>query len=54
MTRAFLLIAHGRPVEATAVHPLALPALAILAVMAVAGAGRIVLCRKGGGICKDS
>jgi hypothetical protein len=40
MTRAFVLIAHGRVAEATALHPLAPLAFLIVAGMAVAGAVR--------------
>jgi hypothetical protein len=40
MTRAFILIGHGRLAEATARHPLALPAFLIVAGMAAAGAVR--------------
>lgn len=42
MTRAFLLIGHGRVGEATKAHPLAVPAFLIVAGLAVAGAVRAV------------
>ena len=37
MTRAFLLIGHGRLSEATAMHPASIPAFLIVAGMALAG-----------------
>ena len=40
MTRAFLLIGHGRLSEATAAHPLAVPAFLIVAGMSVVGIAR--------------
>jgi hypothetical protein len=42
MTRAFLLIGHGRFADAAATHPASLPAYAIVAGLAVAGIARIV------------
>jgi hypothetical protein len=42
MTRAFLLIGHGRIAEAADFHPLALPAFLLVAGMAVAGIVRAV------------
>jgi hypothetical protein len=42
MTRAFLLIGHGRVSEATDAHPLAVPAFLIVAGLAAAGAVRAV------------
>jgi hypothetical protein len=42
MTRAFLLIGHGRAAEATAVHPLGVPAFLIVAGLAVVGLCRAV------------
>ena len=42
MTRAFLLIGHGSVAEATAAHPLAVPAFLAVAAMAVAGAVRAI------------
>jgi hypothetical protein len=42
MTRAFLLIGHGRLDEATGAHPLAVPVFLIVAGLAVAGAVRAV------------
>ena len=42
MTRAFLLIGHGRFADAVASHPASLPAYAIVAGLAVTGIARIV------------
>ena len=42
MTRAFLLIGHGRFADAVAMHPGSIPAFAIVAGMAVTGIVRIV------------
>jgi len=42
MTRAFLLIGHGRFADAAASHPASIPAFAIMAGMAVTGIARIV------------
>lgn len=47
MTRAFLLIGHGRLGEAFAMHPASPPAFVIVAGMAVAGLCRAVLSRPG-------
>jgi hypothetical protein len=43
MTRAFLLIGHGRFAAATAMHPASLPAYLIVAALALTGAAR-ALC----------
>jgi hypothetical protein len=45
MTRAFLLIGHGRLGEAFAMHPAGLPAFLIVAGLAVAGIVRAVRSR---------
>jgi len=42
MTRAFLLIGHGRFAAAAAVHPASIPAFLIVAGMAMTGIARIV------------
>jgi hypothetical protein len=42
MTRAFLLIGHGRIAEANGMHPGSVPAYLIVAGMALAGIARIV------------
>ena len=42
MTRAFLLVGHGRLAEATAAHPLAVPAFLVVAAMALVGIVRAV------------
>jgi hypothetical protein len=47
MTRAFLLIAHGRPGDATTVHPASLPAFLIVAGLAVTGVVRVLRGRPG-------
>jgi hypothetical protein len=47
MTRAFLLIAHGRPGDATASHPASLPAFLIVAGLAVTGIVRLLRGRAG-------
>jgi len=41
MTRAFLLVGHGRFADAAATHPLSIPAALIVAGMAVTGIVRI-------------
>lgn len=45
MTRAFLLIGHGRLGEATAMHPASIPAFLVVAGLAVTGIVRIVTDR---------
>lgn len=42
MTRAFLLIGHGRLSDAAAAHPLGVPAFLIVTGMALAGVARII------------
>lgn len=42
MTRAFILIGHGRFADAVATHPASIPAYAIVAGMALTGIVRIV------------
>jgi hypothetical protein len=42
MTRAFLLLGHGRIADAAAVHPASVPAFVIVAGLAVTGIARIV------------
>jgi hypothetical protein len=42
MTRAFLLIGHGRFADAAAMHPASIPASLIVAGMALTGIVRIV------------
>lgn len=42
MTRAFLLIGHGRFSEAVSMHPASIPAFLIVAGMAATGIARIV------------
>ena len=42
MTRAFLLIGHGRFADAAAMHPASIPAYLIVAGMAVTGIVRII------------
>ena len=41
MTRAFLLIGHGRIADATAMHPVSIAAYLIVAGMALAGIARV-------------
>jgi len=41
MTRAFLLIGHGRLADAAAMHPASIPAFLVVAGMALAGVVRI-------------
>lgn len=45
MTRAFLLMAHGRPGDAFAMHPASGPAFLVVAGMAATGACRAVFSR---------
>jgi hypothetical protein len=47
MTRAFLLIGHGRIAEAAGFHPLGVPAFLIVAGMALAGIVRAVTGAEG-------
>lgn len=42
MTRAFLLIGHGRLADATAMHPAGIPAFLIVTGLAVTGIVRVV------------
>ncbi|MHB8836985.1 MAG: DUF2752 domain-containing protein [Candidatus Methylomirabilia bacterium] len=42
MTRAFLLICHGRFADAAAMHPASIPAFLIVAGMAATGVARII------------
>jgi hypothetical protein len=48
MTRAFLLIGHGRLADASAMHPASIPAFLIVAGMALTGIVRILLNRPTG------
>lgn len=45
MTRAFLFLGHGRIAEATALHPLSVPAFLVVAGMAIVG---LVRAARGG------
>ena len=47
MTRAFLLIGHGRFADAAAMHPASIPAFLIVAGLALTGIARIVRNRPG-------
>ena len=42
MTRAFLLIGHGRLADAVAMHPASIPAFLVVAGMALTGIARIL------------
>ena len=50
MTRAFLLVGHGRFAEASAQHPLAVPAFLTVAGLAVVGLARIARERPRGSV----
>lgn len=54
MTRAFLLIGHGRLAAAAAMHPASIPAFLIVAGMALTGIVRIVLNRPGRPASKEA